>query len=79
MRQVGSSFKVYLYADAIEKGASPFDTIVDTPFTVISGGQPYSPHNYDEKYEGTILCAALWLARAMFPRSNSPKKSASIP
>src|SRR5678810_1146305 len=28
-RQVGSSFKVYLYADAVEKGASPFDTIVD--------------------------------------------------
>jgi penicillin-binding protein 1A len=53
-RQVGSSFKVYVYADAIEKGASPFDTIVDTPFTTISGGQPYSPHNYDERFEGTI-------------------------
>jgi len=31
-----------------------FDTIVDAPFTTISGGQSYSPHNYDEKFEGTI-------------------------
>src|SRR5579871_2679819 len=66
-RQVGSSFKVYVYADAIEKGSSPFDTIVDTPFTVISGGQPYSPHNYDEKYEGTIT-----LRRALAGSRNVP-------
>src|SRR4029077_15165070 len=25
-----------------------------SPFTTISGGQPYSPHNYDDKFEGTI-------------------------
>jgi len=66
-RQVGSSFKVYLYADAIEKGASPFDTIVDTPFTTISGGQAYSPHNYDEKFEGTIT-----LRRALAGSRNVP-------
>jgi penicillin-binding protein 1A len=66
-RQVGSSFKVYLYADAIEKGSSPFDTIVDTPFTTISGGQAYSPHNYDEKFEGTIT-----LRRALAGSRNVP-------
>jgi penicillin-binding protein 1A len=66
-RQVGSSFKVYLYADALEKGASPFDTISDTPFTAISGGQPYSPHNYDEKFEGTIT-----LRRALADSRNVP-------
>jgi penicillin-binding protein 1A len=66
-RQVGSSFKVYVYADAVEKGASPFDTIVDAPFTVISGGQPYSPHNYDEKFEGTIT-----LRRALAGSRNVP-------
>src|SRR6202158_4325940 len=53
-RQVGSSFKIYVYADALEKGSTPFDTIVDSPFTTISGGQTYSPRNYDEKFEGTI-------------------------
>jgi len=66
-RQVGSSFKVYVYADAIEKGATPFDTIVDTPFTTISGGQPYSPRNYDEKFEGTIT-----LRRALAGSRNVP-------
>jgi penicillin-binding protein 1A len=66
-RQVGSSFKVYVYADAIERGASPFDTIVDTPFTTLSGGQPYSPRNYDEKFEGTIT-----LRRALAGSRNVP-------
>jgi len=66
-RQVGSSFKIYVYADAIEKGSSPFDTIVDTPLTTVSGGQPYSPHNYDEKFEGTIT-----LRRALAGSRNVP-------
>ena len=66
-RQVGSSFKIYVYADAIERGSSPFDTIVDSPFTTVSGGQPYSPHNYDEKFEGTIT-----LRRALAGSRNVP-------
>jgi penicillin-binding protein 1A len=66
-RQVGSSFKVYVYADALEKGATPFDTILDAPFTVISGGQPYSPRNYDEKFEGNIT-----LRRALAGSRNVP-------
>jgi penicillin-binding protein 1A len=66
-RQVGSSFKVYVYADAIEKGSTPFDTIVDLPYTTISGGQSYSPHNYDEKFEGTIT-----LRRALAGSRNVP-------
>jgi penicillin-binding protein 1A len=66
-RQVGSSFKIYVYADALEKGSTPFDTIVDAPFTAISGGQPYSPRNYDEKFEGTIT-----LRRALAGSRNVP-------
>ena len=66
-RQVGSSFKVYVYADALEKGATPFDTILDAPFTTVSGGQPYSPKNYDEKFEGTIT-----LRRALAGSRNVP-------
>ena len=54
LRQTGSSFKVYVYATAMEQGASPFDTVVDEPVTFRSGGQDYSPHNYDEKFEGRI-------------------------
>src|SRR5216683_1084439 len=66
-RQVGSSFKVYVYADALERGSTPFDTIVDLPFTTISGGQSYSPRNYDEKFEGTIT-----LRRALAGSRNVP-------
>src|SRR5882757_9021669 len=67
VRQVGSSFKPYVYTTAIEKGFSPFDTIVDAPFTTISGGQSYSPHNYDERFEGTIT-----LRRALAGSRNVP-------
>jgi len=67
VRQVGSSFKPYVYSTVMEKGASPFDTIVDLPFTAISGGKPYSPHNYDEKFEGTIT-----LRRALAGSRNVP-------
>jgi penicillin-binding protein 1A len=54
LRQTGSSFKVYVYATAMEQGGSPFDTVIDEPVTFRSGGQDYSPHNYDEKFEGRI-------------------------
>jgi penicillin-binding protein 1A len=67
VRQVGSSFKIYVYADAIAKGSTPFDTILDAPFTAISGGQPYSPRNYDEKFEGNIT-----LRRALAGSRNVP-------
>jgi penicillin-binding protein 1A len=54
LRQTGSSFKVYVYTTALEQGLTPFDTVEDSPFTVMSGGQAYTPHNYDNKYEGLI-------------------------
>jgi penicillin-binding protein 1A len=67
MRQTGSSFKVYVYAEALSQGASPFDTVVDEPVTYHSGGQDYSPHNYDEKFEGRIT-----LRRALADSRNVP-------
>jgi penicillin-binding protein 1A len=67
MRQTGSSFKVYVYAEAMEQGASPFDTVVDAPVSFHSGGQLYSPRNYDEKFEGRIT-----LRRALADSRNVP-------
>src|SRR5579862_1926709 len=66
-RQVGSSFKIYVYSAAMEQGYTPFDTILDAPFTTMSGGQAYSPHNYDEKFEGMIT-----LRRALEGSRNVP-------
>jgi penicillin-binding protein 1A len=67
MRQTGSSFKVYVYAEALDQGASPFDTVVDVPVSFRSGGLIYSPHNYDEKFEGRIT-----LRRALADSRNVP-------
>jgi len=54
LRQVGSSFKPYVYTAAIDQGAEPEDTISDTPATFLTASGPYSPHNYDRKFEGVI-------------------------
>jgi penicillin-binding protein 1A len=54
LRQVGSSFKPYVYTAAIDNGASPDDQILDAPVTFMTASGPYSPHNYDGRYEGNI-------------------------
>jgi penicillin-binding protein 1A len=53
-RQVGSSFKVYVYTQAILDGTSPLDTVVDAPISYHTSSGWWSPHNYDDKYEATI-------------------------
>ena len=54
LRQVGSSFKPYVYTAAIDQGAAPEDTVLDGPTTFLTGSGPYTPHNYDGKFEGVI-------------------------
>jgi len=54
LRQVGSSFKPYVYTAAIDQGAKPDDTVLDAPVTFQTVSGPYTPHNYDDKFEGTI-------------------------
>jgi len=67
LRQAGSSFKPYVYTAAIDQGARPDDTILDTPTTFQTASGPYTPHNYDEKYQGTIT-----LQRALAQSRNIP-------
>jgi len=45
----------------------------------ISGGQPYSPRNYEENLKGPSLFAGLWRVHATSRRETREKKSASIP
>jgi penicillin-binding protein 1A len=52
-RQVGSSFKPYVYTAAIENGVKPTDIIMDTP---VSFGS-YVPHNYENDYKGAMTIA----------------------
>jgi penicillin-binding protein 1A len=67
LRQVGSSFKPYVYTAAIDQGARPDDTVLDAPVTFETASGPYIPHNYDEKFEGTIT-----LRRALAQSRNIP-------
>ena len=67
MRQVGSSFKPYVYTTVIDGGASPDDTILDEPISFENSSGPYTPHNYDEKFEGVIT-----LRRALAQSRNIP-------
>ncbi len=67
LRQVGSSFKPYVYTAAMDQGASPDDTILDAPVTFETASGPYIPHNYDDKFEGTIT-----LRRALAQSRNIP-------
>jgi len=67
LRQVGSSFKPYVYTAVIDEGGSPDDTILDAPVTFPTLSGPYSPHNYDNKFEGTIT-----LRRALAQSRNIP-------
>ena len=67
LRQVGSSFKPYVYTAVIDQGATPDDTVVDSPVIFQTASGQYFPHNYDDKYEGTIT-----LLRALAQSRNIP-------
>jgi hypothetical protein len=64
---VGSSLKPYVYTAVIDQGGSPDDTVLDAPISFETGSTPYTPHNYDEKFEGTIT-----LRRALAQSRNIP-------
>ena len=58
-RQVGSTFKPFVYATAIEQlNMSPCDSIIDGPFTIPAGRhnvtKSWSPNNSDHKFRGMV-------------------------
>lgn len=61
-RQVGSTFKPFVYATAIaQQGISPCYQVYDVPITISPGegtfnlGEPWTPRNSDGKYTGNLL------------------------
>ena len=68
-RQVGSSFKPFIYTTAIDRGYTPVSIFVDEPISYEAGpNQPrYEPLNYDRKYEGPVT-----LRRAIEDSRNIP-------
>lgn len=58
-RQVGSTFKPFVYATAIEQqGYSPCDSIIDSPFTIPKGRhhvtETWTPRNSNNQYRGMV-------------------------
>jgi penicillin-binding protein 1A len=58
-RQVGSTFKPFVYATAIEQlNMSPCDSILDGPFMIRKGEhnvtEDWEPRNSDQKYRGMV-------------------------
>lgn len=58
-RQVGSTFKPFVYATAIEQlNMSPCDSLIDAPFTIPVGRhhvtETWTPKNSDNKYRGMV-------------------------
>lgn len=58
-RQVGSTFKPFVYATAIEQlGMSPCDSIIDSPFMIRRGRHnvtaDWEPKNSDRQYRGMV-------------------------
>lgn len=55
-RQVGSLFKPFVYAAAIDRGYTAESIIDDSPASFFAGPNqpPYQPRNYDHEYRGPI-------------------------
>ena len=54
-RQTGSLFKTFVYAAALEQGASPYDQVLDAPITLdVPGSGAWSPQNYSREFRGRI-------------------------
>ncbi|KAF7597809.1 MAG: penicillin-binding protein [Candidatus Dactylopiibacterium carminicum] len=56
-RQPGSSFKPFIFSAAMEKGFTPGAVFDDAPLHYTAeqtGGRPWSPGNYDGRYEGPM-------------------------
>lgn len=65
-RQVGSTFKPFVYATAIEQlNMSPCDSIIDSPFMIHKGRhhvtEDWEPKNSDNKYRGMVTLKKHWL------------------
>nr|AGS52713.1 multimodular transpeptidase-transglycosylase [uncultured bacterium contig00069] len=57
LRQPGSSFKPFVYASAIDNGASPCDSVNDAPITIpdpLDTSKFWRPGNYSKEFKGMM-------------------------
>ncbi len=56
-RQMGSIFKPFIYAVALEQGASFTDTQIDEPLEIMQGNQVWAPQNTTKRFVGQLTLA----------------------
>ncbi len=56
-RQMGSSFKPLVFAQALKEGKRFTDIEIDEPITLLQGGQEWSPGNANRKFQGPMTLA----------------------
>ncbi len=56
-RQMGSIFKIFVYAAALEQGLNLWDVEIDEPFEMIQNGTVWAPKNYNDKFLGMMTRA----------------------
>jgi penicillin-binding protein 1A len=70
VRSPGSAFKPFVYATAVDNGASPGDILNDQPITIpdpIDSTKFWRPHNYEPGFDGKIS-----MRRALYKSKNLP-------
>lgn len=69
-RSPGSSFKPFVYAAAVDNGASPADMLSDQPITIpdpVDSTKVWRPHNFEPGFEGKVS-----MRRALYRSMNLP-------
>ena len=66
-RQVGSSFKPYVYTAAMEAGMKPSDIVVDAPTSFWTPNGYYTPHNYEPDWKGAMTLTSAFAESRNIP------------
>jgi penicillin-binding protein 1A len=53
-RQVGSAFKPFVFATAIDRGWATSMVLDDSPYRLVSGRQTWEPSNFDGQFNGPV-------------------------
>ncbi len=70
VRSPGSAFKPFVYATAVDNGASPGDMVNDQPITIpdpVDSNKVWRPHNFDGEFTGRMS-----MRRALYKSQNLP-------
>lgn len=64
-RQVGSTFKPFIYTLAVQNGYSPCFEMPNVPITIPNGDHPWTPHNADTNDDGREMSLKEALAKSV--------------